>query len=73
MPLLYKPKDPAYGVKKDRRKPNKRKRISVLVLPETKEYIASMKDRMPAGRLIDDAIRLYRESKAHERRDKPGR
>jgi hypothetical protein len=67
MPLLYKPRDPSYGLKIDRRKPNKRKRISALVLPETKEYLISMKDRMPAGRLIDDAIKLYRKSKEHER------
>jgi len=61
MPLIYKPRDATIGQKKVRRKPNNRKQIQATVLPETKAYIRSMSETIPAGRLIDVAIKLYRE------------
>lgn len=60
MPLLYKPRDPMHGVRRDRRKPNKRKRLDAFVMPDTKAYIELVREEMPTGRLVDEAIQLYR-------------
>lgn len=60
MPLLYKPHDPNYGIKKVlKRNVVRRKPIQVAVLPETKEYIESQRATMSPGQVIDAAIRLY--------------
>lgn len=60
MPLLYKPRDPNYGIKKVlKRNVVRRKPIQVSVLPETKKYVQSKHDEMSPGQVIDAAIRNY--------------
>lgn len=61
MPLIQKPRDPSYGVRKVRRKPNKRKLAFFFLSPATKEYLDAKSETIPRGRLIDEAIRLYAE------------
>lgn len=60
MPLLYKPRDPNYGVRKVRkRNVVRRKGISASILPETMQYIASQQETISPGRLVDAAVMLY--------------
>ena len=62
MPLLQKPRDPNYGVKKVRkRNVISRKPIHASVLPETKTYIESKHETMSPGQVVDAAIKLYAE------------
>jgi hypothetical protein len=62
MPLLYKPRDPNYGVKNARkRNVIRRKPIHASVLPETKNCIESKYEKMSPGQVVDAAIRLYAE------------
>lgn len=65
MPLIQKPRDPSYGVRKVRRKPNKRKLVFFRLLPETKEYLDARSATIARGRLIDEAIKLHAEHR-HE-------
>lgn len=60
MPLIQKPRDPNYGVKKVlKRNVIRRKPIHAFVLPETKEFIESKHETMSPGQVVDAAIRLY--------------
>lgn len=60
MPLLYKPRDPNYGVRKVRkRNVIRRKPICAFVLPETKKFIESKLETISPGQMIDAAIKLY--------------
>jgi hypothetical protein len=73
MPLLYKPRDPNAWIKKPkRRKPKTRVRLQTTVLPETKAYFESKRETIVAGRLVDEAIKLYRELE-HESQTQPAK
>lgn len=61
MPLIRKLRDLSYGVRKVRRKPNKRQVVFFFLLPETKEYLDARSETIARGRLIDEAIKLYAE------------
>lgn len=60
MPLIYKTRDPNYGLKKVlKRNVIRRKQLRASVLLETKQYIEAQHEMMSRGQVIDDAIRLY--------------
>lgn len=59
MPLIYKPRDPSYGIRKRKHKINRRRMLHGTILPETREYIESKSKVIAGGRLIDEAIKLY--------------
>lgn len=60
MPLIYKPRDPNYGVRKVRRRNAvRRSRLRVSVLPETKKFIVSQQKSMSQGKVVDAAVKLY--------------
>lgn len=64
MPLLQKPRNPNYGIKQ-KHNPNKWRRFQPAVLRETADYLVAVQDTMSMGKLIDVAIKLYRERR-HE-------
>ena len=60
MPLINKPHDPNYGLKRGlKRNVIRRKPLRASVLPETKTYIESKHDSMSRGQVVDAAIQLY--------------
>jgi len=64
MPLLYKPRNPTYGIKKSvKRGVVRRKPMHASVLPETKEYIESKNGIMSPGQVIDAVVKLYAENR----------
>ena len=74
MPLLHKPRDPNYGVRKVRRRHVIwRKRIQASVLPETKEYLETQQKMTSQGQVIDAAVKLYAECRELSRVSKSER
>ncbi len=62
MPLIHKPRDPNYGVRRVlKRKVVRRKPLYASVLAETKTYIESKRETMSPGQVIDAAIKFYAE------------
>jgi hypothetical protein len=60
MPLLHKPRDPHYGVRKVRKRHIiRRKPVHASILPETMKYIVSKHETMSPGQVVDGAVKLY--------------
>jgi hypothetical protein len=57
MPLKQKPREPNYGIRRDRRRSRRRKVLHASVLPETIAYLDAQK--VARGKTIDEAVKLY--------------